>query len=131
MSAADDAADDAAPVSAAEARTLFDSLRSAPAIVIAVSGGPDSTALLMLATRWRAALKKGPALIAVTVDHGLRPESAREARAVKRLAGRLGVRHRTLRWTGCNPRPDCRRKRAACATACSSPQLAASAPAMC
>jgi tRNA(Ile)-lysidine synthase len=39
----------------------------------------------------------------VTVDHGLRPESALEARAVKRLAGKLGVRHRTLRWTGSKP----------------------------
>jgi len=97
------AADEAAPVSAAEAKTLFDDLRSARALVLAVSGGPDSTALLVLATRWRAALRKGPALIAVTVDHGLRPESAREARAVKRLAGRLGVRHRTLRWTGRKP----------------------------
>ena len=94
---------DAAPVSAAEANTLFDDLRSASALILAVSGGPDSTALLVLAARWRAALKKGPALTAVTVDHGLRPESAREARAVKRLAGRLGVRHRTLRWTGRKP----------------------------
>jgi len=97
------AADEAEPVSAAEASALFDDLRSAAALVIAVSGGPDSTALLVLAARWRAALKQGPALIAVTVDHGLRPESAREARAVKRLAGRLGVRHRTLRWTGRKP----------------------------
>ena len=39
----------------------------------------------------------------MTVDHGLRPESAREARAVKRLAGKLGIRHRTLRWTGSKP----------------------------
>lgn len=83
--------------------TLFDDLRSARALVIAVSGGPDSTALLVLAARWRAALKNGPTLVAVTVDHGLRPESAREARAVKRLAARLGVRHRTLRWTGRKP----------------------------
>jgi tRNA(Ile)-lysidine synthase len=94
---------DAAAVSAAEAKTLFDGLRSAPALILAVSGGPDSTALLVLAARWRAALKKGPALFAVTIDHGLRPESAREARAVKRLAARLGVRHRTLHWTGRKP----------------------------
>jgi tRNA(Ile)-lysidine synthase len=97
------AAEDATPVSAAEAATLFDDLHSAPALVIAVSGGPDSTALLALVARWRAARKQGPALLAVTVDHGLRPESAREARAVKRLAGDLGVRHRTLRWTGSKP----------------------------
>jgi tRNA(Ile)-lysidine synthase len=97
------AAEDTTPISAAEAATLFDDLHSAPALVIAVSGGPDSTALLVLAARWRAARKQGPALLAVTVDHGLRPESAREARAVKRLAGKLGIRHRTLRWTGSKP----------------------------
>jgi tRNA(Ile)-lysidine synthase len=97
------AAEDATPVSAAEAAALFDELHSTPALVIAVSGGPDSTALLALVARWRAARKQGPALLAVTVDHGLRPESAREARAVKRLADELGVRHRTLRWTGSKP----------------------------
>jgi tRNA(Ile)-lysidine synthase len=97
------AAEDATPVSAAEAATLFNDLHSVPALVIAVSGGPDSTALLVLAARWRAARKQGPALLAVTVDHGLRPESAREARVVKRLAGMLGIRHRTLRWTGSKP----------------------------
>jgi tRNA(Ile)-lysidine synthase len=97
------AAEDATPISAAEAATLFDDLHSAPVLVIAVSGGPDSTALLALAARWRAARKRGPALLAVTVDHGLRPESAREARAAKRLAGKLGIRHRTLRWTGSKP----------------------------
>jgi tRNA(Ile)-lysidine synthase len=57
----------------------------------------------MLAARWRKSLRKGPELLAVTVDHGLRAESAREARAVKRLAQRLGVRHRTLRWIGEKP----------------------------
>jgi tRNA(Ile)-lysidine synthase len=97
------AAEDATPISAAEATTLFDDLRSAPALVIAVSGGPDSTALLVLAARWRSGRKRGPALLAITVDHALRPESAREARAVKRLCTQLGVRHRTLRWTGDKP----------------------------
>jgi tRNA(Ile)-lysidine synthase len=82
---------------------MFADLRSAPALLLAVSGGPDSTALLVLAARWRAALAKGPQLLAATVDHGLRPESAREARAVKQLARRLGIRHRTLRWIGDKP----------------------------
>jgi tRNA(Ile)-lysidine synthase len=97
------AADEAAPVSAAEARTLFAGLQSAPALLLAVSGGPDSTALMLLAARWRAALARGPQLLAVTVDHGLRAESAREARAAKDLALRLGLRHRTMRWTGDKP----------------------------
>jgi tRNA(Ile)-lysidine synthase len=97
------AADDAAPVSAAEAKALFAPLARVSALVLAVSGGPDSTALLMLMARWRSALKRGPKLIAVTVDHGLRPASAGEARAVKELARRLGVRHRTVRWEGKKP----------------------------
>jgi tRNA(Ile)-lysidine synthase len=97
------AADDAAPVSAAEAKTLFAPLARVSALVLAVSGGPDSTALLMLMARWRSALKRGPKLIAVTVDHGLRPASAGEARAVKHLARRLGVPHRTVRWEGEKP----------------------------
>jgi tRNA(Ile)-lysidine synthase len=97
------AADRAAPVSAAEAKTLFAGLRSAPAVLLAVSGGPDSTALMVLAARWRAGLSQGPQLLAVTVDHGLRAESGREAQAAKRLAQRLGLRHRTVRWTGEKP----------------------------
>jgi tRNA(Ile)-lysidine synthase len=90
-------------VSPAEAKTLFDPLAHAPVLVLAVSGGPDSTALLLLAARWRGARKRGPKLFAVTVDHGLRPQSAGEARAVGRLARRLGVPHRILRWQGRKP----------------------------
>ena len=91
-------------ISASEARSLFAGLASAPAVVLAVSGGPDSTALMVLAARWRKALKKGPALVAVTVDHGLRAESKREAREVARLAKQLGLAHRTLRWIGAKPK---------------------------
>ena len=72
--------------------------------MLAVSGGPDSIALMWLAARWRRGLKKGPRLIAVTVDHGLRPEAAREARDVKRLAQTLELEHRTLRWRGAKPK---------------------------
>jgi tRNA(Ile)-lysidine synthase len=97
------AADPAAPILAAEAKTLFAPLAHTPALVVAVSGGPDSTALLVLAARWRAALGDGPELVTVTVDHGLRPESAAEARAVKRLAREFGVTHRTVRWEGQKP----------------------------
>jgi tRNA(Ile)-lysidine synthase len=95
--------DDHSPISASDAKRLFADWKRAPAIVLAVSGGPDSIALMWLAARWRRALARGPHLIAVTVDHGLRAEAAREARDVKRLARSLDLPHRTLRWTGAKP----------------------------
>jgi tRNA(Ile)-lysidine synthase len=95
--------DDQSPISVQQAKDLFAPWKAAPALVLAVSGGPDSLALMWLAARWRRALSRGPRLIAVTVDHGLRPEAAREAREVKRLAETLEVPHRTLRWTGAKP----------------------------
>jgi tRNA(Ile)-lysidine synthase len=83
---------------------LFAGWKAVPALVLAVSGGPDSIALMWLAARWRRSLKRGPRLIAVTVDHGLRREAAREARDVKRLAQALELEHRTLRWRGAKPK---------------------------
>ncbi len=87
-----------------EASALFDGLEGLRGLVLAVSGGSDSTALLLLAARWARRLKRAPKLLAVTIDHGLRPEAKREAAAVKRLARRLGVPHRTLRWRGRKPK---------------------------
>lgn len=92
-----------APVSAAEAKAFFSDLEQFPALLLAVSGGPDSTALMVLAARWRQSLESKPVLIAVTVDHGLRAQAKREAAAVGRLARKLGLAHRTLRWTGKKP----------------------------
>jgi tRNA(Ile)-lysidine synthase len=83
-----------------EANALFRGLENLAGLVLAVSGGPDSTALLVLAARWVKLLRRPPKLLAVTVDHGLRPQAAAEAASVKRLARRLGVDHRTLRWRG-------------------------------
>jgi tRNA(Ile)-lysidine synthase len=92
------------PITDAETDALFALFARERALVLAVSGGPDSTALLYLAARWCKKLRRGPKLIAVTVDHGLRRESAREALAVKRLATKLKIEHRTLRWTGVKPK---------------------------
>jgi tRNA(Ile)-lysidine synthase len=59
-------------------------------VALAVSGGPDSLALLLLAHR------AGFDVVAFTVDHGLRPEAAAEARHVATIAAGLGVPHVTL-----------------------------------
>ena len=58
---------------------------------LAVSGGPDSLALLLLA----AAVRPGK-VEAATVDHGLRSESREEAEAVADICERLGVPHAVL-----------------------------------
>jgi tRNA(Ile)-lysidine synthase len=87
-----------------EVNALFRGLEGLAGLVIAASGGPDSTALLLLAARWAKRLRRPPRLLAVTVDHGLRAQAAAEAIAVKRLARRLGVQHRTLHWRGKKPK---------------------------
>lgn len=92
------------PITDAEAQALFAHLVHCPALILAVSGGPDSTALMVLAARWRKRLERGPELIAVTVDHGLRSEARGEALAVKKLARSLRIEHKTLRWTGPKPK---------------------------
>lgn len=63
---------------------------------VAVSGGGDSAALLVLAVEVLGASQ----VRAATVDHGLRPEAAGEAASVAALCARLGVEHAVLRWEG-------------------------------
>ncbi len=65
---------------------------------VAVSGGPDSLALLLLAQ----AANPGQ-VHALTVDHGLRVEAAGEAAMVAAVCTRLGVPHATLSWKGEKP----------------------------
>ena len=58
---------------------------------IAVSGGPDSLALLLLAAAARPGMVE-----AATVDHGLRREAKQEARFVASVCAKLGVAHHIL-----------------------------------
>ncbi|MEM9145572.1 MAG: tRNA lysidine(34) synthetase TilS [Pseudomonadota bacterium] len=72
------------------------------ALGVAVSGGGDSTALLLLAAEWARAQERR--IEAVTLDHRLRAESAADAQAVADLARRLSVPHTCLAWeTGQGP----------------------------
>src|SRR5918992_3017953 len=91
---------DRSPLSITEAASLLAGLAREKAVVLAVSGGPDSTALMWLMARWRKRLRKGPRLVAITIDHRLRKESRAEARAVAKLAASLGIEHVTLPWRG-------------------------------
>jgi tRNA(Ile)-lysidine synthase len=64
-------------------------LSSGDHVLVACSGGPDSTALLHVLHRLRREL--GITLCAASIDHGLRPESASEVQQVGALAGSLGI----------------------------------------
>lgn len=90
----------AGPVGRAEAAGLFAPLAGLSGLAVAVSGGADSVALMLLLARWREGRRAAPRLVVMTVDHGLRPEAAEEARRVAAWAGALGLDHRTLRWDG-------------------------------
>ncbi len=90
----------ALPISPELLRRRLAPLSSSPesALVLAVSGGSDSAALLRLAHAepgLRARIRR-----VATVDHGLRPESAAEAAEVARWCADLGLAHETLTWTG-------------------------------
>ena len=63
-----------------------------PCIGVAVSGGSDSLALSMLAIR------AGWTIMGLTVEHGLRPESAAEAQQVSAWYLGKGLVHRILPW---------------------------------
>ncbi len=79
----------------------FRPFETGPELAVAVSGGRDSLALALLAHEW--ALAHGGRILALIVDHGLRPEAAGEAQATATLLGGRGIESLILRWTGPKP----------------------------
>jgi len=92
----------ASPVSREEFAQLMNKLNVQTGIgmVVAVSGGADSLALALLAHEWFPERNRGRQFIAVTIDHGLRPESTAEAEQVQKWCIMRGIRHEiiTLQW---------------------------------
>jgi tRNA(Ile)-lysidine synthase len=93
----------AEPVRDEEIGALFAPLASFSIVILAVSGGADSVALMHLASRW--AQQHGPRtkLLVATVDHALRASSRAEADWVGSQAHALGLDHETLTWVGDKP----------------------------
>jgi tRNA(Ile)-lysidine synthase len=73
-------------------------------LALAVSGGSDSVALMVLFADWlRQRGKDAAQHTVITVDHRLRPSSGAEALLVATLATGLGFRHAVLEWHGPKP----------------------------
>jgi tRNA(Ile)-lysidine synthase len=91
-----------APLDAGAFDDLFADLARAGTLLAAISGGPDSTTLMYALARWSKPPGR-PRIVAVTVDHGLRPDSRAEADAVGVAARSCGLDHHLLTWS---PRPE-------------------------
>lgn len=88
----------------AAAGYFLDSFKHPARLLIAISGGSDSTGLLVaLATLCAAGRYPNISLVACTIDHALRSGSADEAATVAALCARYGISHITRRWDGDKP----------------------------
>ncbi|WP_042775617.1 tRNA lysidine(34) synthetase TilS, partial [Sinorhizobium fredii] len=86
------------------ARRFLKSFTRPGRVLVAISGGSDSKGLLVaLHAALGTAEFDGFSLVACTVDHALRPESADEAAAVGAFCAELGIPHHICRWPGDKP----------------------------
>lgn len=70
-------------------------------IAIAVSGGADSLALVLMTKEELGVF--GYEIVALTVNHGLRPSAAQEAEYVANIMKQHGIEHHILTWQGTKP----------------------------
>lgn len=80
----------------------FGPFEARPDLAVAVSGGRDSLSLALLANEWAVGREGG--VLALVVDHGLRPESAAESRMTRDRLESNGIECLVLHWTGPKPR---------------------------
>jgi tRNA(Ile)-lysidine synthase len=79
---------------------LFEPFAGFDHLLLAVSGGVDSMALMVLVAEWQNDRGMVGDIRVVTVDHALRPEAAAEAKAVAQAATKLGLPAEILTWQG-------------------------------
>jgi tRNA(Ile)-lysidine synthase len=92
------------PIRADELEALFGAWRGYRGLALAVSGGSDSTALMVLLAEWLAQTRQNPTEVHVLiVDHGLRAQSRAEAETVAQWADQRKFRHAVLPWIGPKP----------------------------
>lgn len=96
----------AEPLGAEEFAALMQAagIPAGAAVAVAVSGGPDSMALALLAGEWAAGAGGGDAHF-LTFDHGLRAESAGEARQAGEWLAARRLTHHILCWPEAEPKP--------------------------
>jgi tRNA(Ile)-lysidine synthase len=96
------AAEPLSPGEFASSLAALAQFEGSPFLAVAVSGGPDSLALAILADHW--ARQRGGDIRALTVDHQLRPESRDEIRQLAAWLAARAIRHEVLVWAGEKPR---------------------------
>lgn len=90
-------------ISPGEREQIFAPLVHFDRLLIAVSGGSDSLALLDLLILWRQQRAVRPDIAVATVDHRLRPDAKAEAAFVADRCRDHGLDHRILLWRGAKP----------------------------
>ena len=86
-----------------DSEAIFAPLAGFRRIGLAVSGGPDSLALMLLAADYAKAHSQQDRFVVYSVDHGLRPEAAAEVTFVIETARSFGLTARALTWEGAKP----------------------------
>ena len=81
---------------------LFNKYIDGKPIALAVSGGPDSTAMMQIAAFSKKINNNN--ITVIVVDHGLRKESKNEAKIVSQNAKLLGFKFKILKWDGVKPK---------------------------
>ena len=79
----------------------FEPFETRPELGVAVSGGRDSLSLALLAHEWAGT--RGGRMLALIVDHGLRPAAAEEALTTAGVLQNCGIESLVLRWSGDKP----------------------------